>query len=242
MGLPRSHRSKRALRPPVEDRLGYRFSNPDLLRQALVHRSYLNENPGFGLPDNERLEFLGDVVLSLIVAETLFRRFPDLPEGKLTRLRSWLVRTETLARWARELDLGPELFLSRGEEQTGGRRRPSILASAFEAVLGAVYLDGGLEAARRVLLPFVEGELEKLQDPDEVLDPKTRLQEVTQARWQLTPAYVTVHQTGPSHRRKFTVEVRLGDRVLATGQGYSKQAAEQEAARTALARLESESP
>lgn len=242
MGLPRSHRSKRALRPPVEDRLGYRFSNPDLLRQALVHRSYLNENPGFGLPDNERLEFLGDVVLSLVVAETLFRRFPDLPEGKLTRLRAWLVRTETLARWARELDLGADLLLSRGEEQTGGRNRPSILASAFEAVLGAVYLDGGLEAVRRVLLPFVERELENLQDPDEVLDPKTRLQEVTQARWQVTPSYVTVHQSGPSHRRKFTVEVRLGDRVLATGQGSSKQAAEQEAARAALARLEADSP
>ncbi len=242
MGLPRSHRSKRAPRPPVEDRLGYRFNNPDLLRQALVHRSYLNENPGLGLPDNERLEFLGDVVLSLIVAETLFRRFPDLPEGKLTRLRAWLVRTETLARWARELDLGAELLLSRGEEQTGGRSRPSILASAFEAVLGAVYLDGGLDAARRVLLPFVERELEKLRDPDEVLDPKTRLQEVAQARWQVTPSYVTVHQSGPSHRRKFTVEVRLGDRVLATGQGYSKQAAEQEAARIALARLGADSP
>ncbi len=242
MGLPRSHRSKRAPRPPVEDRLGYRFNNPDLLRQALVHRSYLNENPGFDLPDNERLEFLGDVVLSLVVAETLFRRFPDLPEGKLTRLRAWLVRTETLARWARELDLGADLLLSRGEEQTGGRSRPSSLASAFEAVLGAVYLDGGLEAVRRVLLPFVGRELAKLRDPDEVLDPKTRLQEVAQARWQVTPSYVTVHQSGPSHRRKFTVEVRLGDRVLATGQGDSKQAAEQEAARAALARLEADSP
>jgi|DewCreStandDraft_1066081.scaffolds.fasta_scaffold00235_21 ribonuclease-3 len=242
MGLPRSHRSKRAPRLPVEDRLGYRFNSPDLLRQALVHRSYLNENPGFDLPDNERLEFLGDVVLSLIVAETLYRRFPDLPEGKLTRLRAWLVRTETLARWAKEVDLGSELLLSRGEDQTGGRDRPSILASAFEAVLGAVYLDGGLDAARKVLLPFIERELEKLRDADQVLDPKTWLQEVTQARWKLTPVYVTVHHTGPSHRRRFTVEVRLGDRVLATGEGYSKRAAEQDAARKALASLEAGSP
>ncbi len=220
----------------LERALGIMFRDRSLLFQALVHRSYLNENPETRLTSNERFEFLGDAVLDFCAAEFLFRRYPDKGEGELTLLRSALVRAETLAAFSAQLDLGRYLVMGKGEEVDGGRSRPSILADAFEAVLGAVYLEGGVDAARRVVVPLLERAMEGMSGKTP-LDYKSALQIAVQGRLGITPVYRTVAARGPDHARVFQVEVVAGEHSLGTGEGASKQMAQQEAARTALERF-----
>jgi ribonuclease-3 len=214
--------------------LGYTFRDASLLQAALVHTSYVNERPGRGLDSNERLEFLGDAVLGVVVAHRLYELRPESPEGELTLLRAWLVRQSTLARWARQVGLGPHLLLGRGEARGGGRERPALLARGFEAVVGALYLDGGLDAARTVLLPFVDNEVQIGFSPQRVVDAKSRLQQVTQARFESTPVYNLVDHSGPGHAPLFVVEVKAGPDINARGSGHSKRAAQQAAAHAAL--------
>ena len=227
-----------AKRSPLEQRLGVTFKDPALLRKALVHSSYVNENPQAASKSNERLEFLGDAVLGLIVADEFFAAYPDLDEGKLTELRTQLVRRDTLAKAARRLALGEELLLGRGEEAGGGPTRPTNLAHAYEAVVGAIFLDGGLAAARRYIRRSLKPEFDRLANSAFPVDPKSRVQEMSQSRYQSTPVYRLVEAEGPDHARRFTIEALVDDRVLGTGTGRSKQLAEKEAARQALARLE----
>jgi ribonuclease-3 len=221
----------------VEERIGVSFKKPEMLHQAFVHRSYLNENPSPGLESNERLEFFGDAVLSYVVAERLFRDCPQCDEGDLTEWRGYLVRRDSLAMFARAKGLGDFLLLGRGEEAAGGRDRPQNLASLFEAVVGAIAIDRGLAAARRFIFEAIGDEI-NLQGRPTPIDPKSRLQEVVQARWQRAPSYRTVAEEGPEHRKLFTVEVQVQGTALASGIGHSKQEAERQAARNALAELE----
>jgi len=225
----------------LEKTLRGSFHDPALLEQALVHRSYLNENPHFSLTSNERLEFLGDAVLGLLVAERLYRDFPGLSEGEMTRLRAALVQRDTLARVARSIGLGDYLYLGKGEEVSGGREKPTNLAAALEAVLGAVYLDGGMVAAEKVVWLLLEVEIDRVAGQPGEVDYKSRLQELVQARYQVTPDYRALGATGPDHARSFTVEVVVGGEVLGKGSGKSKKAAETQAARIALERLSGQS-
>ncbi len=218
-------------------RLGHAFRRPELLQQALVHRSYLNETPDAAQESNERLEFIGDSVLGLIVARRLYEDYPAASEGWLTEVRSRLVRNATLARIAEDYALGEALVLGRGVEQQQGRQRAAILGRTLEAVIGAVYLDDGLRAAQRVVLQALREEMAAIAIAGLERDPKSLLQEACQARWRDTPSYHTVAERGPAHEREFDVEVRLAAQVLGQGRGASKQAAEQAAARVALNRL-----
>jgi ribonuclease III len=218
--------------------LGYAFRDPGLLARALVHRSAPNERPAAFPESNERLEFLGDAVLDLVVADALYRRFPDATEGALTRFKAALVSELALADVARDLGLGKYLVLGRGEEETGGRDKPSILSDALEAVLGAAYLDGGMpEAEALVMRLFGPGLAVVDQTGAPRGDYKTALQEWTQARGLGLPAYRLEAADGPDHARRYTVIVALGGKPLASGQGPSKREAERLAARGALAEL-----
>jgi len=220
----------------LEETLGITFSDKSLLQRALIHRSYLNENPDFPLPDNERLEFLGDAILDFVTAESLYNRFPEMREGDLTNLRAALVREETLADLATALNLGQYLYMGRGEAEGGGQERPAILCAAFEALVGAIFLDQGLTVTKEFLNKLMELKLRRLAQDQMEKDPKSLLQELSQERWRLTPVYRTVAERGPDHAKEFTVEVLIGDEIYGRGVGHSKQAAEQEAARIALAR------
>jgi ribonuclease-3 len=218
--------------------LGHAFRDPGLLARALVHRSAPNERPAAFPESNERLEFLGDAVLDLVVADALYRRFPDATEGALTRYKAALVSELALADVARDLGLGRYVVLGRGEEETGGRDKPSILSDALEAVLGAVYLDGGMpEAEALVMRLFGPGLAVVDQTGAPRGDYKTALQEWTQARGLGLPAYRLEAADGPDHARRYTVIVALGGKALASGQGPSKREAERLAARGALAEL-----
>ena len=224
--------------PALSRTLGYAFSDPGLLQAALIHTSYVNERPGRGLESNERLEFLGDAVLGVVAAHRLYELRPESAEGELTVLRAWLVRQSTLARWARQVSLGTYLLLGRGEARGGGRDRPALLARGFEAVIGSIYLDGGLDAARQVLLPLIDQEIQTGFSPQRVVDAKSRLQQVTQARFETTPVYNLVDHTGPGHAPVFVIEVRAGPEINARGSGHSKRAAQQAAAHAALQQLD----
>lgn len=213
--------------------LGVSFADQDLLTQALVHRSYLNENRDFALPHNERLEFLGDAVLELVVTDHLYRTY-DNPEGDLTSWRSAVVRGEKLAVLAERLGVGAALLMSRGEEKSGGRTRPMLLANAFEAIVGAIYLDQGYDAAKGFIHRTVIAELPKIIKRNLDRDAKSRLQEVAQEAVGRTPRYRVREESGPDHDKRFTVAVLVGDNELGTGHGSSKQQAEQRAAETAL--------
>lgn len=217
----------------LEKQLGLTFENRDLLRLALVHRSYLNERNNT-TESNERLEFLGDAVLSLIVADYLFRHYPGRPEGELTDLRSALVRRETLAKWAAQLEIGQYLFLGKGEAQTGGRSRALTLASAFESILGAIHLEHGLGRAAAWVIPLVEKELVSILSEGRHYDYKGLLQKTAQKTFHTTPNYQVVNETGLEHERIFEIEVRLDDRALGRGHGSTKLIAQQAAARVAL--------
>jgi len=222
----------------LELRLGYRFRDPDLLARALTHRSHAQESGEEG--HYERLEFLGDAVLGLFAAERLFRARGDDAEGELSRLKSWVVSAEPLARYAESIDLGGELRIGVGEERTGGRRKRSLLADALEAVFGAVYLDGGALAARAVVGRYLDRTLADL--PGARADAKTTLQELAQARgWDL-PVYEVAAESGPDHAKRFEIEVLLRGEVLGRGEGKSKKEAQQAAASAALARLPAEEP
>lgn len=216
---------------PLEAQIGYTFTEKKYLDIALTHSSYANEVKK-NLSSNERQEFLGDSVLSIIVSEYLFHRY-HLPEGELTKLRAATVCEQSLCEFAAELSLGDYLKLGRGEEMMGGRSRPSILADAFESLLAAVYLDGGIEPAKKIVLGFVVPKLENREEPA-FRDYKTALQEIVQKNPEEKLSYVLADESGPDHNKSFTVEVHLNSNVIGRGEGTSKKSAEQAAAREAL--------
>ena len=224
----------------AETTLNVTFSDKALLQRALTHRSYINENPNYPLEDNERLEFLGDAILDFITGEYLYHHFPEMAEGYLTNLRSALVRTETLAKFAADLHLGDFLYLGKGEEEGGGRKRKAILCDAFEALIGALYLEQGLDVTRQFVQQMIEPALEDILRADSQKDAKSRLQEVAQGAFQMTPTYRTIKEEGPDHAKIFTVEALIGDKSYGCGSGYSKQAAAQAAAEAALEKLQDE--
>jgi len=221
----------------LQETLGVSFDELSLLEQAMVHSSYINENPDIVLTSNERLEFLGDAILGLIVAEKLYQDFPDLTEGEMTKLRSVLVRRDTLACVAKAIRLGDYLYLGKGEEASGGRHKSANLAGALEAVIAAIFLDSSLTITRDFVLKLFKEELQKVIRQDTGVDYKSRLQELIQSRDRSTPTYRLVEAMGPDHDRRFTVEVIAGDTVLGRGSGRSKKVAETEAARLALEQL-----
>lgn len=212
--------------------LNYEFKNIQYLTTALTHSSYANERKG-GIVCNERQEFLGDSVLSIIVSDYIFKHCPELPEGELTKLRASLVCEKTLAMYASSINLGNYLFLSHGESKNGGRTRPSILADAFEAVIAAIYLDGGMENARKFVLGFVVKDI-KNHKRENFNDYKTKLQEIVQKNPEEKISYILTDETGPDHDKHFVVEVHLNSNVIGRGGGKSKKEAEQQAARQAL--------
>lgn len=214
----------------LQNKLGYAFKDEALLLRALSHSSYVNENHSAG-ESNERLEFLGDSVLGLITAENFFKNYKTLPEGELTKLRAATVCEKSLAGFAKQLDLGRYLLLGKGEILTGGRERPSIQADAFEAIIAAIYLDGGMEEARKFVLKYIE---EAIRHQQSIKDYKTMLQEVVQRNPGEIVEYVLAGETGPDHDKRFEVEVHLNSNVIGRGIGKSKKRAEQEAAREAL--------
>ena len=221
----------------LQEILGVTFNNSSLLEQAVVHSSYINENPVFASSHNERLEFLGDAILGFIVAEKLYQDFPDISEGEMTKLRSALVRRDTLARVARAVRLGDFLYMGKGEEASGGRGKTANLAGALEAVIAATFLDQGAATTGNLVLRLLGEELAKVVSQGVGVDYKSQLQELTQSRRQLTPTYRLVKAVGPDHDKRFIVEVMAGDMVLGKGAGKSKKLAETEAARSALERL-----
>ena len=220
--------------------LGLAFEDKTLLLRALTHRSYLNENPDFILEDNERLEFLGDAVLDFLTAEYLYHHLPEMNEGGLTSIRAALVRTESLANLAREINLGRCLYLGHGEEAGGGRQRLAVLCGAFEALIGALYLDQGLTAVEAFVKPLFDPAIERILADNLVRDPKSLLQELSQAELEITPRYRTVGESGPDHAKEFAVEALIGNQVYGRGVGRSKQAAAQAAAEDALEHLRQE--
>ena len=227
--------------PALEERLGYTFSDRGLLERALTHRSRAHEDESGAVEDNESLEFLGDAVLGLAIADCLFREFPDYDEGRKSKARAQLVSAATLAELGDGLRLGDHLLLGRGEEKTGGRRKRSLIADAFEAVVGAIHLDGSYDAAAAFLDRAFRPLFERLRQdgvPAAAGDHKSALQEWLQARAQPLPEYRLALTSGPDHRKEFAVELRVGDRLVAHGSGLSKKEAEREAARQALATLE----
>ncbi|NTU82533.1 MAG: ribonuclease III [Chloroflexales bacterium] len=226
----------------LEELIGIPFNDERLLQSAFVHRSFIHEHPERipGLTANERLEFLGDAVLNFIAASWLYTRYPDRSEGDLTALRAALVKTSTLASFARGLDFGAHIRISRGEDTPTARNRAPLLADVFEAVIGAVYLDQGLDAAWAFITPFLERQIEAVFSGTAEIDYRTRLQEQAQARFNQTPTYRTLEVRGPDHQREFTMEVLVGERSLGIGRGPSKQSAAQSAAKAALTQIDGE--
>src|SRR2546421_495702 len=216
----------------LEGALGISFRVPALLHLALTHRSYIYETAGEGQQSNERLEFLGDSILAFVSTDFLYRTFPNLSEGELTDVRAILVKTETLANFAHDIQLGSYMRMGKGEQSSGGGKR--VLASAFEAILGAIYLDQGTEAVQRFLFQRIEPMARHIVKKRLFKDNKSLFQELAQAHDGITPSYRLVSQEGPSHNREFTVEVMLGEEVAGMGHGRNKQTAEQEAAHAAL--------
>lgn len=217
--------------------LGISFRRGALLEHAFVHTSYLNENPDFYLPDNERLEFLGDAILNFMVAERLYKEFPKLPEGDLTEIRASLVCRDTLAEVAFSLKLGDWLLLGQGEEASGGRTKQSNLANAMEALIGAIYLDQGLAAARRFVLKQLKPELRKIKAGKMTPNYKAIVQELIQGQKKPAPVYRLAETAGPDHNKEFTAEILVEGEALGRGTGKSKKAAESQAARAAWERL-----
>jgi ribonuclease-3 len=225
---------------PLEAALGHTFRDRDLLRQALTHRSYVHEHPELGAAANERLEFLGDAILHFLVADEVYTRYPEAGEGQLTAVRASLVSTAALAATAEALGLAAFVRASRGEATIDGRGRQSILADALEALIAAVYRDGGLGAARALVARLLAPRLAESPDAAAAANAKGRLQELVQATAGVTPFYRVVERSGPVHAERFVVEVVAGERVLGRGSALGKRPAEQEAARAALASLASD--
>jgi ribonuclease-3 len=223
----------------LQARIGYRFRNPELLRESLTHKSFTNEQPpGSCGPHNERLEFLGDAVLDLVISHRIFQDFPLTPEGEMTRIRAEVVSEKSLSRLGRKIELGQFLLLGKGEERSGGREKDSLVADALEALLGAVFCDGGIDSVREVAEPLFGEAVSRSALLKEGVDHKTRLQEILQASWGRPPEYLLVEVAGPDHQRTYTVEVVARGEVIGQGKGKTKKAAEQKAAREALAHLE----
>lgn len=220
----------------LEQQIGYRFQNVSHLKNALIHSSYANESGSKhpALDCNERMEFLGDTVLSLVVSTYLFKQFPELPEGNLSKLRSFTVCEKALAEFAAEIDLGDYLLLGKGEDQNNGRQRPSITSDAFEALIAAIYLDGGLEPATQFILRFAIPHIDRLRSEQVTEDYKTALQQIVQQEQGEKLEYVLIAEDGPAHQRVFTMEARLNSNVIGRGVGSSKREAEQKAAKEAL--------
>jgi len=221
----------------LEKKLKIKFKNIQALKEALIHRSYLNEAKQKNLHSNERLEFLGDSILSFVISEWLFKQFPNYSEGNLTNIRSNLVKTESLAKIAKKFDLGKFLFLSRGEKEEGGENNSTLLANTFEAVLGAIFLDRGIAKVKKFIKKNFKNLLESLVLKGEFKDFKSLLQETVQAEKKLTPSYKIIKESGPDHAKIFTVGVYLGKKLLAIGSGKSKQAAEENAAEAVLNKI-----
>ena len=220
----------------LADRLGLKLTDLRLLSRALTHRSYLNEHSE-ALEDNERLEFLGDAVLDFLVGAWLYNRFPEMSEGQLTRMRSALVRTEQLADFALDLNLGPAMRLGRGEADSGGRERPALLCATFEALVGAIYLGAGIPAVKEFFEPLLESIAHQIYASGGMDDPKSLLQEWTQAHGDGAPGYKTISESGPDHAKVFVVEVFINGTSYGMGTGHSKQSAAKVAAQEALERL-----
>ncbi len=217
----------------LEENLGVNFKNPDLLKQALVHRSYLNENPSFPLSHNERLEFLGDAVIELVVTEYLYKNY-DNPEGEMTNWRSSLVNSKMLAQTARDLAVEAFLYLSRGERQDTGKAREYILGNTFEAIVGAIYLDQGYRRAQRFIVHTLLAKLPHILEEKLYIDPKSHFQELAQECDGITPEYRVLQEEGPDHAKHFVVGVYVGNKLMGQGEGLSKQAAQVAAAQKAL--------
>ncbi|MBQ2089289.1 MAG: ribonuclease III [Lachnospiraceae bacterium] len=216
--------------------IGYEFKDENLLKQALTHSSYANEKRMKPLSDNERLEFLGDAVLEMVSSEFLYLNYPNLPEGDMTKLRASMVCEPTLAFCTQDIDLGDYVFLGKGEDQTGGRQRKSVLSDAMEAVIGAIFLDGGIEPAKKFILTFIMNDIEHKRM---FFDSKTMLQEVAQGKYKSNTVYEIIGEEGPAHAKTFTVKVSIDGQELGTGNGNSKKSAEQQAAYNALMKLKS---
>jgi ribonuclease-3 len=221
----------------LQKKLRIRFKNKALLEQALVHSSYINENPGLASGDNERLEFLGDAIMGSIIAEELYKRFPQFSEGEMTRVRSSMVSQDALCRLAKTIKLGDHLYLGKGEEGSGGRSKPANLSGALEALIAAIFLDRGIAVTRKFVLRLMSKKMGKAFREGIETDYKTKLQEMVQAKRQLRPKYRVIEAVGPAHDRRFTVEVMVGDSIMGRGSGKSKKSAEAEAARMALQQL-----
>ena len=218
----------------LQDKLGYRFQNTELLKQALTHSSFANEQKINKLKDYERLEFLGDAVLELVSSEFLFRENPQMPEGQLTKLRASMVCEPALAYCAKDIDLGSYILLGRGEEYTGGRYRSSITSDVMEAIIGAIFLDGGIENAKKHIYRFI---LSDLENKILFLDSKTILQEEIQKKKDAQLRYELIGESGPDHNKQFTVDAYLNDVLIGSGTGRTKKAAEQQAAYEALLKM-----
>lgn len=217
-----------------QKKIGINFSNLDLLKESLTHKSYINENKHEESAHNERLEFLGDAVLELVVSNYLFANYPEHPEGDLTSFRSALVRTESLAEEALRIGFGEYILMSNGEEATGGRVRPYILANTMEAVIGAIYLDNGMEKVTSFIIKNICYKLDKIIKERLDIDAKSKLQEISQDLYKITPTYDLITEEGPDHDKKFTMAVFIDTAKLSEGTGSSKQSAEQDAAQNAL--------
>ena len=222
----------------LQETLGYRFNDLALLQRALTHRSFINESPDQALEDNERLEFLGDAVLDMVSSDLLYNRYPEMPEGRMTSMRAALVRTETLARLASYLGIGDVLQLGKGEEEHGGATRPANLCAALEALAGAIFLDQGVEAVKQVFVPHFIPAADAILSRELDRDPKSILQEWSQANLGYTPRYQTIRAEGPDHDKRFTVQAIIDDQVYGEGMGRSKQIAAQAAAKQALEKIE----
>jgi ribonuclease-3 len=217
--------------------LNIQFNDFSLLKRALTHRSYLNENRGVE-KSNERLEFLGDAVLELIISDYLYKKYPNRPEGDLTSFRSAIVRTESLAEASRELNYGKYLRMAKGEEESGGRDKDYILANTFESVLGAIYIDQGYEVCKDLVERILISKIDYIVEHRLDIDSKTKIQERAQAEYKETPTYEVIEEHGPDHDKEFVVVVKIGDRVLGQGKGASKQKAEEAAAENGLKYIE----
>ncbi len=224
----------------IQKNIGLDFQNPELLEIALTHRSYLNEHQGAKLQNNERQEYLGDAVLELIISDYIFRKYPDKAEGELTSIRSAVVRTESLAEESRKLGIGEHLQMSKGEKDSGGKDKDYLLANAYEAVLGAIYLDSGMESCIQFVTRTLVPKIDNIVENNLFIDPKTQAQEIIQSRYKTTPTYEIVKEEGPDHDKKFTVALLINRKEKAQGQGTSKQKAEESAALAAIEIIEKE--
>jgi ribonuclease-3 len=222
----------------IEEKIGVKFKNRNYLQTAFTHRSYLNEHKEENIENNERLEFLGDAVLELIISSNLYHNYPDKAEGELTSIRAALVRTESIAEETKRLKVGQYLRMSKGEEESGGQEKTYLLANLYESIIGAIYLEAGYEECRSFVDRTLLKKIKRIIREELFIDPKTKVQEIIQERFKVTPTYELVKEEGPDHEKSFTVEIKRANRTIAYGVGHSKQKAEEDAARNAIELLE----